>query len=157
RLATTGPGWSCATAVRKRSCTTISVATATQKVTIDPVWSKNGGVAHAGSVPVTCDTPQKRRKNKRVFAPITRYTDTTKRRAQCPGEIHHLCGFRDHDRLAFEAPEPMTLPAMMALDVMRRRFTLDPFVLWDDRRIGRPFVCVVHVQVVRQFESFGPQ
>src|ERR1700675_2681849 len=30
-----------------------------------------------GSVPVTCETPRKRRKNKRVFAPITRYSDTT--------------------------------------------------------------------------------
>ena len=31
-----------------------------------------------GSVPVTCETPRKRRKNKRAFAPITRYRDTTK-------------------------------------------------------------------------------
>jgi hypothetical protein len=30
-----------------------------------------------GSVPVMCETPRKRRKNKRVFAPITRYRDTT--------------------------------------------------------------------------------
>ena len=30
-----------------------------------------------GSVPVTCETPRKSRKNKRAFAPITRYRDTT--------------------------------------------------------------------------------
>src|SRR3989442_15684199 len=35
------------------------------------------GATSAGSVPVTCEIPQKRRKNKRVFAPITRYRDTT--------------------------------------------------------------------------------
>jgi len=33
--------------------------------------------AKDGSVPVTCETPRKRRKNKRAFAPITRYRDTT--------------------------------------------------------------------------------
>src|SRR5262245_52406157 len=31
----------------------------------------------SGSVPVTCETPRKCRKNKRAFAPITRYRDTT--------------------------------------------------------------------------------
>jgi hypothetical protein len=30
-----------------------------------------------GSVPVTCETLRKRRKNKRAFAPNTRYRDTT--------------------------------------------------------------------------------
>src|SRR5438128_8530881 len=33
---------------------------------------------HFGSVPVTCEPPRTRRKNKRVFAPITRYRDTTR-------------------------------------------------------------------------------
>ena len=35
------------------------------------------GATRDGSVPVTCETPRKRRKNKRAFAPITRYRDTT--------------------------------------------------------------------------------
>jgi hypothetical protein len=35
------------------------------------------GPAYAGSVPVTCETPRKCRKNKRAFVPITRYRDTT--------------------------------------------------------------------------------
>jgi hypothetical protein len=33
--------------------------------------------AFPSSVPVKCETPRKRRKNKRAFAPITRYRDTT--------------------------------------------------------------------------------
>src|SRR5215831_13348374 len=36
-----------------------------------------GGVPITGSVPVTCETPRKYRKNKSVFVPITRYRDTT--------------------------------------------------------------------------------
>jgi hypothetical protein len=32
--------------------------------------------------------------------------------------MHHLFGFRDTNRLALEAPEPMALAAMIALDVM---------------------------------------
>ena len=35
-------------------------------------------VVGLGSVPVTCETPRKRRENKRAFAPITRYRDTTR-------------------------------------------------------------------------------
>lgn len=64
-------------------------------------------------------------------------------------EIDHLLRFRDDDRLAFEAPEPMPLAAMIALDGMRSRFALHQFVLWDDRGIRRPFVCAVHSHVPR--------
>ena len=38
-----------------------------------------------GSVPVTCETPRKRRKNKRAFVPITRYRDTTSFSLSLPG------------------------------------------------------------------------
>ena len=41
--------------------------------------------AFLGSVPVTCETPRKRRKNKRAFALITRYRDPTENQASsCP-------------------------------------------------------------------------
>src|SRR4029453_15715804 len=40
--------------------------------------SSRQGHCKKGSVPVTCETPRKNRKNKRAFAPITRYRDTTK-------------------------------------------------------------------------------
>ena len=46
-----------------------------------------------GSVPVTCEPPRKRRKNKRVFAPITRYRDTTEfqaARRERPDEGTHM-------------------------------------------------------------------
>ena len=43
-----------------------------------PAPRKIKDLAQTGSVPVTCETPRKRRKNKRAFAPITRYRDTTR-------------------------------------------------------------------------------
>ena len=43
-----------------------------------PAPRKIKDLAQTGSVPVTCETPRKRRKNKRAFVPITRYRDTTK-------------------------------------------------------------------------------
>jgi hypothetical protein len=33
------------------------------------------------------------------------------------GEVDHFFGLRDHDRLAFEAPTSMLLPAMIPLDI----------------------------------------
>ena len=45
------------------------------------LWEHESSVANFGSVPVTCETPRKHRKNKRVFAPITRYRDTTEEAA----------------------------------------------------------------------------
>jgi hypothetical protein len=48
------------------------------------------------------------------------------------GEIDHLFGLGDDDRLALEAPEPMTLAAMMALNGIGRRFALQQFVLGYD-------------------------
>ena len=47
-------------------------------------------------------------------------------------EINHLFGFRNDDRLALKASEPMALPTMIAFNGMRRRFALDELVLRDD-------------------------
>jgi hypothetical protein len=59
---------------------------------------------------------------------------------QAHGEVYHLCGLGNHDRLAFEAPKPMPLAAVIPLHVVRGRFALHEFVLGDDRRRGAPLV-----------------
>lgn len=43
--------------------------------------------------------------------------------------------------------ESLQLPAMIALDVMRRRSTLQQLVLRDDGRIGRPLVRAVQLRL----------
>ena len=51
---------------------------------------------------------------------------------QGPGEIDHLCGFGDDDGLAFESAKPMSLAAMIAFNIMGRRFALHQFGLGYD-------------------------
>jgi hypothetical protein len=41
----------------------------------------------------------------------------------------------------------MTLPAVIALDGMRRGFTLHQLVLRDDRRIGGPLIRAIQLHV----------
>jgi hypothetical protein len=62
-------------------------------------------------------------------------------------EIHHLGGFGDNDRLAFEAPEPVALPTVIPFDIVRGRFTLHQLVLRDDRRICSPLICAIQLHI----------
>jgi len=59
---------------------------------------------------------------------------------QGPREIHHRCGFGDHDRLACDAPAPVALPTVMPCDIMSGRFPLPQLVLRDDRRLCGPLI-----------------
>jgi hypothetical protein len=61
--------------------------------------------------------------------------------------MHHLFGFRDNNRLALEAPEPMALAVMIALDVMDRRFALQQFVLQYDGCKRAPLVHLVYFHI----------
>ena len=61
------------------------------------------------------------------------------------GEIDHLFGCGDNDRLTFEASEPVALAAMMAFDVLCCRFTLHELVLRDD--ITGLFLAAYHKRV----------
>jgi hypothetical protein len=66
---------------------------------------------------------------------------------QCHGEVHHVLGLGDDDRLPFEAAKPMSLAAMIALDPIRPSFAHDQSFGWDHGGIDRPMIGAVECHI----------
>jgi hypothetical protein len=59
------------------------------------------------------------------------------------GQLHHVLGLGDNDRLPFEAAKPMPLAAMIPLDPISPGFAHDQSRGWDQRGIHRPMISTV--------------
>jgi hypothetical protein len=59
------------------------------------------------------------------------------------GQLHHVLGLGDNDRLPFEAAKPMPLAAMIPLDPIRPGFAHDQSLGWDHRGLHRPRISPV--------------
>jgi hypothetical protein len=59
------------------------------------------------------------------------------------GQLHHVLGLGDNDRLPFEAAKPMPLAAMIPLEPIRPGFAHDQALGWDHRGLHRPRISTV--------------
>jgi hypothetical protein len=66
---------------------------------------------------------------------------------QCHGEVHHVLGLGDNNRLPCEAAKPMPLAAMIALDPIRPSFAHDQSLGWDHCGIYWPMIGAVECHI----------
>jgi hypothetical protein len=75
---------------------------------------------------------------------------------QGDGQINHVLGLGDNDRLPFEAPEPMALLTRVALNAIGLGFAHDQFLGWKHHRVYLPVIRAIarHIPWGQAIDSF---